>query len=75
MLQDVNNLLQPPTGSQGGLVPLAGRGQRPRRRRRNLRAERGYSARWRAAKRFKGAKGVWGKTRVFPHSLYKLPDV
>ena len=42
--------------------------------RRNLRTECGYfvrkhgnSARRRAVKRPKGAKGVWGKTRVFPH--------
>ena len=34
-LQDVSNLLLPPTGSQGGRAPLASRGQRPRRRRRN----------------------------------------
>ena len=33
-----------------------------------LRAEHGYSARRRAVKRPKSAKGVWGKTRVFPHS-------
>ena len=33
-----------------------------------LRTECGYSARRRAVKRPKSAKGVWGKTRVFPHS-------
>ena len=53
-------LLQPLIGSQGGLVPLASRGQRPRRRQakpphevRILRAEHGYSARLRAVKRKK----------------------
>ena len=58
-------------------VPLAGQGQRPRRRQakpphevRRLRAEHGYSARRRAVKRLKGAKGVWGKTRVFPHERH-----
>ena len=70
-------LLQPLIGSQGGRVPLASRGQRPRRRQakpphevRILRAEHGYSARRRAVKTFKSAKGVWGKTRVFPHKQY-----
>ena len=70
-------LLQPLIGSQGGLVPLASRGQRPRRRQakpphevRILRAEHGYSARRRAVKTFKSAKGVWGKTRVFPHKQH-----
>ena len=70
-------LLQPQIGSQGGRVPLASRGQRPRRRQakpphevRILRAEHGYSARRRAVKTFKSAKGVWGKTRVFPHKQH-----
>ena len=35
-----------------------------------LRAEHGYSARRRAVKTFKSAKGVWGKTRVFPHKQH-----
>ena len=35
-----------------------------------LRAEHGYSARRRAVKRPKRAKGVWGKTRVFPHKQH-----
>ena len=38
--------------------------------RRNLRTECGYSARRRAVKRPKSAKGVWGKTRVFPHKQH-----
>ena len=70
-------LLQPQIGSQGGRVPLASRGQSPRRRQakpphevRILRAEHGYSARRRAVKRPKSAKGVWGKTRVFPHKQH-----
>ena len=70
-------LLQSLIGSQGGRVPLASRGQRPRRRQakpphevRILRAEHGYSARRRAVKRPKSAKGVWGKTRVFPHKQH-----
>ena len=79
-------LLQPLIGSQGGRVPLASRGQRPRRRQakpphevRILRAEHGYSARRRAVKRPKSAKGVWvGETngvclrnvRVFPHKQH-----
>ena len=29
-----------------------------------------YSARRRAVKTFKSAKGVWGKTRVFPHKQH-----
>ena len=77
-------LLQPLIGSQGGLVPLAGQGRSPCRRQAKpphevqiLRAEHGYSARRRAVKRPKSAKGVWvGETngvclrnvRVFPHS-------
>ena len=70
-------LLQSLIGSQGGRVPLASRGQRPRRRQakpphevRILRAEHGYSAHRRAVKRPKSAKGVWGKTRVFPHKQH-----
>ena len=79
-------LLQSQIGSQGGRVPLASRGQRPRRRQakpphevRILRAEHGYSARRRAVKMFKSAKGVWvGETngvclrnvRVFPHKQH-----
>ena len=79
-------LLQSLIGSQGGRVPLASRGQRPRRRQakpphevRILRAEHGYSARRRAVKTFKSAKGVWvGETnevclrnvRVFPHKQH-----
>ena len=75
-----------PNRSQGGRVPLASRGQRPRRRQakpphevRILRAEHGYSARRRAVKRPKSAKGVWvGETnevclrnvRVFPHKQH-----
>ena len=35
-----------------------------------LRTECGYSARRRAVKTFKSAKGVWGKTRVFPHKQH-----
>ena len=35
-----------------------------------LRTECGYSARLRAVKRQKSAKGVWGKTRVFPHKQH-----
>ena len=35
-----------------------------------LRTECGYSARRRAVKRPKSAKGVWGKTRVFPHKQH-----
>ena len=35
-----------------------------------LRAEHGYSAHRRAVKTFKSAKGVWGKTRVFPHKQH-----
>ena len=38
--------------------------------RRNLRTKCGYSARRRAVKRPKSAKGVWGKTRVFPHKQH-----
>ena len=70
-------LLQPQIGSQGGRVPLAGQGRSPCRRQakpphevRILRAEHGYSARRRAVKRPKSAKGVWGKTRVFPHKQH-----
>ena len=70
-------LLQSLIGSQGGRVPLASRGQRPCRRQakppheaRILRTECGYSARRRAVKTFKSAKGVWGKTRVFPHKQH-----
>ena len=73
-------------GSQGGRVPLAGQGRSPCRRKaksphevRILRAEHGYSARRRAVKRQKSAKGVWvGETnevclrnvRVFPHKQH-----
>ena len=35
-----------------------------------LRTECGYSARRREVKRPKSAKGVWGKTRVFPHKQH-----
>ena len=70
-------LLQSLIGSQGGRVPLAGQGRSPCRRQakpphevRILRAEHGYSARRRAVKTFKSAKGVWGKTRVFPHKQH-----
>ena len=35
-----------------------------------LRTKCGYSARRRAVKTFKSAKGVWGKTRVFPHKQH-----
>ena len=76
-MQIVITFYQPKIGSQGGRVPLASRGQRPRRRQakpphevRILRAEHGYSARRRAVKTFKSAKGVWGKTRVFPHKQH-----
>ena len=63
-------LLQPQIGSQGGRVPLASRGQRPRRRQAKPPHEVRYSARRRAVKRPKSAKGVWGKTRVFPHKQH-----
>lgn len=70
-------LLQSLIGSQGGRVPLAGQGRSPCRRQakpphevRILRAEHGYSAHRRAVKRPKSAKGVWGKTRVFPHKQH-----
>ena len=68
-------LLQPLIGSQGGRVPLASRGQRPRRRQakpphevRILRAEHGYSARRRAVKREKALKGCGGKQEFSPTS-------
>lgn len=35
-----------------------------------LRTKCGYSVRRRAVKTFKSAKGVWGKTRVFPHKQH-----
>ena len=75
-------LLQSLIGSQGGRVPLASRGQRPRRRQakpphevRILRAEHGYSARRRAvtsrgsaAKCKKALKGCGGKQEFSPTS-------
>ena len=80
-------LLQSLIGSQGGRVPLASRGQRPRRRQakpprevRILRAEHGYSARRRAvtsrgsaAKIKEALKGCGGKQEFSPTSnIYNL---
>ena len=64
-------LLQPQIGSQGGRVPLASRGQRPRRRQAKHSARSAATLRAGAqSKRPKSAKGVWGKTRVFPHKQH-----
>ena len=64
-------LLQSLIGSQGGRVPLASRGQRPRRRQAKHSARSAATLRAGAqSKRPKSAKGVWGKTRVFPHKQH-----
>ena len=73
-------LLQSLIGSQGGRVPLASRGQRPRRRQAKHSARSAATLRAGAqSKRPKSAKGVWvGETnevclrnvRVFPHKQH-----
>ena len=63
-------LLQSLIGSQGGRVPLASRGQRPRRRQAKHSARSAATLRAGAQLNVKSAKGVWGKTRVFPHKQH-----
>ena len=64
-------------GVKGDASPLRVEGRALVAVRRNIRTKCGYSVRRRAVtprvsavKRQKGAKGVWGKTRVFPHMLH-----
>ena len=60
----------PKSGVKGDASPLRVEGRALVAVRRNTPHEVRYSARRRAVKTFKSAKGVWGKTRVFPHKQH-----
>ena len=66
----------PKSGVKGDASPLQVKGGALVAVRRNLRTKCGYSVRSTdtlragAVKTFKSAKGVWGKTRVFPHKQH-----